>query len=223
MAVWITERIFSEDALHSLLHDPLPASSSASSSARSRRRGRGYSLVQLIDAARAFNSIAKTPLGGASDFVDVECIQSRGREGDDYSRWDARLTLTWVDVAKRSNAAFRTAARMADDVKALDPRRCAHAKVDWHVNMVMPGSKAQELHRDDDADERCYYTLIVPLVNNPHAGGTHFPALDRTFADFGAAVLFDGSVQHAGLANRSQQTRYFLYAAIYTGVDENCD
>ena len=175
-------------------------------------------MVQLVAAAIAFNSTQKTPMGGAAAFADVECILPRERE----TRWDVRLTAAWVEAAAVRNAAFRVAQRLAEEVMRQS-RRCAGARVDWHVQMVKPGSPRQGLHVDDDDPSRCYYTLILPLVDDVRAGGTYFPGLDRTFAEYGAAVVFDGSVEHAGLANLSERTRYFLYAAMYTGTDENCD
>jgi hypothetical protein len=80
------------------------------------------------------------------------------------------------------------------------------------------------VHADDEGKRaRCYYTLIVPLVDNPLAGGTHFPDHGHTFSEYGGALIFDGRIRHLGLGNRSTVDRYFLYAAIYTGSDDNSD
>ena len=95
--------------------------------------------------------------------------------------------------------------------------------------MVHPGSPSQDVHIDDAASRRggnrCYYTLIVPLSSHSSLG-THFPTLNsnrgHTFATFGGALVFDGGVEHAGLANRSTHDRIFLYAAVFTGEDKNC-
>jgi ectoine hydroxylase-related dioxygenase (phytanoyl-CoA dioxygenase family) len=60
-------------------------------------------------------------------------------------------------------------------------------------------------------------------VDDVLAGGTHFPKLNHTFTSYGGVLVFDGTIEHAGLGNRSKKNRYFLYAAIYTGKDKNCD
>lgn len=64
---------------------------------------------------------------------------------------------------------------------------------------------------------------VISLVDNPNAGSTFSPELRKTFASFGGALMFDGSVEHVGLGNRSTQICYFLYSAIYTGQDSDCE
>jgi hypothetical protein len=122
------------------------------------------------------------------------------------------------------NDAFRKACDMIDVLKESD-RKCKKAHVDWHAQVVFPGSPAQDPHIDDRTSKRgkrCFYTMIVPLVDDIRAGGTYFPKLNHTFASFGGVLIFDGTIEHAGLANQSTQNRFFLYAAIYTGKDDNC-
>ena len=123
-----------------------------------------------------------------------------------------------------TNVAFREACSMLEQHKRNDTR-CKNASVDWHVQIVYPGSPDQKLHMDDTrgGGKRCYFTFIIPLVENPRAGGTFFPKLGRVFASYGGGVLFDGRIEHAGLGNKSKITRYFLYAAIHTGIDPNCE
>ena len=207
--------VFPHDALESLLHTPLMPPQSN----RSGRHAKGYSLQELFALAIASQEDGK-PLGGALRFIDGECILPRERS----TRWDIRLTDHWVTAMASVNAAFFKARSMADALKRSDGR-CAKARVDWHAQVVFPGSPDQPTHVDDREDRRgtrCFYTMIVPLVENKSAGGTHFPTLNHTFASFGGALVFDGAIEHAGLGNRSRQNRYFLYAAIYTGKDFNC-
>lgn len=214
LSVWMSDSLFAPEALWALLHHPIPIAVA--------RRPRGkteYNLMELVDAARQSQEDNKK-MSTAAHFVDETCIVPR-----DSKRWDVRLKPLWVERMRSVNVAFADMCRMVENVCQNDIR-CANATVDWHVQMVYPGSNDQPLHMDDTEDDRgarCYYTYIVPLVDNPRAGGTHFPKLNNTFSTYGGAVLFDGTVEHAGMGNRSQQVRYFIYAAIYTGTDENCD
>lgn len=212
-SVWISHDVFSKEALHSLLHSPLLATSTRSKTPSS------FSIVDIVDAA-VKQQEKGIPLGRASSFVDVTCIVPR-----DKARWDVRLKETWVEKMKSTNVAFHKACEIVNQQKKNDTK-CKRASVDWHVQMVKPNSPDQPLHEDDVSTGkggRCYYTLIVPLVDNPKAGGTYFPKLDHVFASYGGALMFDGRIEHAGLGNRSDTTRYFLYAAIHTGGDPNCD
>lgn len=214
-ALWMGTDLFSRDALAALLNDPLRVTSSG----RSARGGDGqYSLVQLVNAAaRALEG--KKPLGRAVSFVDVAGSMPR-----DAGRWDVKLTQEWVNRMRGVNVAFARMCQMVEHIKSADPR-CGRAKAVWHMQKVSPGSPDQEPHSDDVGGRaRCYYTLIVPLTDNPLAGGTHFPDHGHTFADYGGALVFNGIIKHAGLGNRTtDQDRYFLYAAIYTGTDKNSD
>lgn len=211
-SVWMQDDLFSHDAINSLLHTQLTPPGGRSS--------KKYNLIDLLDATVASQERG-VPLGGAQRFVDAECILPRERS----TRWDIRLTSRWVESMAGVNVAFSEANEMVDRLKRAD-NRCKNARCDWHAQVVFPGSPDQDPHVDDNTKQRgkrCFYTFILPLVNNPRAGGTHFPKLGRTFTSFGGALIFDGAVEHAGLGNRSQQNRYFLYAAIYTGKDANCD
>lgn len=215
-SVWIQEKIFEPDALTALL--------STSLSTGGRRGTTSFTLPDLLSAAIRSNENG-TAMGRAATFVDVECILPRERK----SRWDVRLTDAWVDKMRSVNVAFAKACALTERLRRSDVR-CGHAKVDWHAQVVFPGSPDQVVHTDDRTDRRgrrCYYTLIVPLVDNPRAGGTYFPALGGSggtvFASYGGALCFDGTVEHAGLGNRSRQNRYFLYAVVYSGRDGNCD
>ena len=217
VSVWMWDSVFSPDALHALLHTELSAT--AHGARTSSRSSRAFSLVDLVVKAIELNETGR-PMGGADRFVDVTCILPRER----HTRWDVRLTDHWVEKMREVNVAFHRACDMVDHLRRNDGR-CARAKVDWHLQQVLPGSPDQELHIDDrthGSARRCFYTFIVPLTDNPSAGGTFFPKLGKVFSAYGGALCFDGTVEHAGLGNRSQQTRHFLYAAIYTGRDENC-
>lgn len=213
-AVWIQEDLFAPDALEAILTTRV----SASDTARAHRTTTKFQLHELIDVAIARNS-GNHEMGHAARLVDVECIVPRGQQ-----RWDLRLTDLWVRRMREVNVAFRDACALADEVKRMHCKG-RKTRIDWHVQRVLPGSPDQPLHVDDQNAKlgaRCYYTLIVPLTDNPRSGGTSFPKLGTVFARYGGAVCFDGTVEHAGLGNRSQQDRHFLYAAIYTGKDVNC-
>lgn len=214
-SVWMQDNLFSADALRALLEDPLTVSNGGRTSARGTDK---FSLQSLIAAAISLNE-KKKELGRAKSFVDVECIMPREHK----TRWDVKLTDNWVNKMRSVNVAFAGACTIIDGIKHSD-KRCKRAVVDWHVQLVYPGSPDQDVHIDDKETRgaRCYYTFILPLTDNPRAGGTHFPALGHTFASYGGALCFNGTVEHAGLGNRSIQDRYFLYAAIHTGSDPNC-
>lgn len=213
-SVWMQSDLFSNEGLHALLHGALLTEEGT------RQRGKTlFSLVQVMDSAIALSEKG-TPMGKAALFADVTCIIPR----EPRTRWDVRLTQRWVDKMRTVNVAFMDACKLVESVKRTDAR-CKKCKVDWHLQRVSPGSPDQKLHVDDTTTQRgrrCYYTLIVPLTDNPLAGGTKFPTLGVVFTTYGGAVLFDGSVEHAGVGNRSHSMRYFLYAALYTGQDANC-
>ena len=160
--------------------------------------------------------------GVAQRFIDPDGICPRERE----TRWDVKLTVTWVEKMREVNVAFAKACEIAEGIRKMNPT-CKKANIEWHVMIVHPGSPSQPVHVDDEASllprrKRCYYTLIIPLTPpRPGSGGTHFPKLGHTFVSFGGALVFDGGVEHAGLANRSSHDRIFLYAAVFTGKDRN--
>lgn len=199
--VWIEEDVFRAMDLEAILTTPV-----ASSGKRGKKE---FDLRELVEAGIASNERG-VPMGNAARLVDIGCILPRERR----TRWDLKLTPRWVSEMRSSNPAFDTACAITESIE------CG-VNVDWHVQLVFPGSPDQVVHADHQR-AKCYYTVLVPLVDNPRAGGTFFPKLDRTFASYGSAVVFDGTVEHAGLGNRSQQYRYFLYAAVYTGRDPNC-
>ena len=121
------------------------------------------------------------------------------------------------------NVAFAKVNDIAHNIQKMYCRG-RPSTVAWHAMIVHPGSPTQEVHVDDEKfvrNKRCYYTLIIPLTNNPQAGGTYFPQLGFVFCAFGGALMFDGAVEHAGLGNPSNANRVFLYAAIHSGKDEN--
>ena len=126
-----------------------------------------------------------------------------------------------MGVAKEVNEAFRGAHAIAEDVKQTG----AGCRVVWHAMRVAPGPEGrvdQQLHVDDDGErERSYYTLLMPLTCYEGEGGTWFSALEEVVAPYGGAVVFDGGVLHKGTGNHSEHARVFLYAAIFSGNDEN--
>jgi hypothetical protein len=203
LSLWTADNLFDEDALRAILSTPL--------STGGRRGETDFTLLELLDLTTTVEK------GNAARFIDE--IVPRERD----TRWDVTLSNTWVDKMSRINVAFANAIDLADGVRR-NMGRCPKAKIVWHAQIVHPGSPDQDRHVDDRPRRRgkgCYFTLIIPLTQDPKAGGTHFPLLDRTFSSFGGALVFDGSVEHAGLGNRSTRDRIFLYAAIFTGKDEN--
>ena len=106
-----------------------------------------------------------------------------------------------------------------------------------------PGGKDQGLHADH-AKKPCYATILIPLTDDADhkAGGTYFqdslPVYDyesmnkdpKTYTtpnsvlnEYQGALVFDGDIPHYGTANNAEDghVRYFLYAAIYDGEDDN--
>ena len=208
VSVWMTENIFSVEALRGIVTTPLTL--------QSRREGReGFTLMDIIERAKLPGR-----RGQAQRFIDPDGVTPRERE----TRWDVKLTPLWVETMRTVNVAFAEACSLAEGVRSMNPK-CKRAKIEWHVMIVHPGSPDQTLHMDDAASlgkgKRCYYTLIVPLTGHENSGGTHFPVMSNTFASLGGALVFDGSVLHAGKGNRSKFDRLFLYAAIFTGADRN--
>ena len=217
-ALWAGSDLFSHEALRSLLDEPLRVSATGGARSGSRGGQAQYNLKELVELAKQ-NLEHQKPLGKAIDFVDAQKSMPRERN----TRWDVKLKQHWVNRMRQENVAFDKMCRMAEYVKQGDAR-CGKAKAAWHVQRVSPGSEDQGVHADDEGKRaRCYYTLIVPLVDNPLAGGTHFPDHGHTFSEYGGALVFDGRIRHLGLGNRSTVDRYFLYAAIYTGSDDNSD
>lgn len=204
VSVWMQDDLFSRDALQGILRMPMTVDA--------RRGITEYSLIDLFRAAKNTNK------GNASRFI--RDVHPRERQ----TRWDIALTSTWVDKMKMVNVAFAHACDMCENIKKMAPK-CNKANVEWHAMLVHPGSPNQPVHVDDEQStkrgKRCYYTFIIPLTSSPNSGGTYFPKLDKTFSSFGGGVVFDGGVEHAGLANKSSNDRIFLYAAIFTGKDVN--
>ena len=204
ISVWMEDGLFEPDALRGLLTTPLTVDA--------RRGTTEYNLMDLFHVAK------ESKRGNAIRFIH----EVHPRERD--TRWDIKLTPTWVDKMKMVNVAFARACDMSENIKKMIPK-CNKANVEWHAMLVHPGSPNQPVHIDDAQStkkgKRCYYTFIIPLTSNPKSGGTHFPKLDKTFSSFGGAVVFDGAVEHAGLGNKSSEDRVFLYAAIFTGKDVN--
>ena len=208
LSVWAEPRAFSTDALRLLLTSPLEVEGA-------RRGTRLFSLRDLL-------SLAPNPQkGNASHFI-------RSSVPRDHARWDIHLSQKWVNQMKDVNVAFATACDMAETVRNRYCKSSSSSRttsVAWHAMIVHPGSPDQPVHVDDSkfkvGGTRCYYTLILPLTGDAKAGGTHFPALNYTFAEYGGVLVFDGAVEHAGLGNRSNSDRVFLYAAIHSGKDEN--
>jgi hypothetical protein len=196
--------VFEPDALKGLLTTSLTVDA---------KRGKTeYTLMELFDVAK------QAKRGNAIRFVHE--VHPRERE----TRWDIRFTTGWVEKMKRINVAFSQACDMCEHIKKMSPR-CSKANVEWHAMLVHPGSPNQPVHIDDEKSthkgKRCYFTFIIPLTSTPKSGGTYFPKLGKIFSSFGGAVVFDGAVEHAGLENKSTEDRIFLYAAIFTGKDEN--
>ena len=117
------------------------------------------------------------------------------------------------------------------------------AKVAWHFMVTNPGGKDQGLHADH-AKKPCYATILIPLTDDAthKAGGTYFqdslPVYDyksmnkdpkryttpnSVLNEYKGALVFDGDIPHYGTANNATDghVRYFLYAAIYDGEDDN--
>jgi len=203
LSVWVEKGVFSTDALSLLLHSPLTVPGAR----------RGTTLFSLLDLLL----IAPKPQkGNAAQFIKASTPR-------DEARWDVHLSDKWVDQMREVNVAF---ARACDIAATIQAQNCkSRSTIAWHAMLVHPGSPDQKVHVDDAkfkvGGKRCYFTFIVPLTSDPKAGGTHFPKLEYTFAEYGGALMFDGSVEHAGLGNRSNTDRVFLYAAIHSGKDEN--
>lgn len=201
-SVWTEENIFNKEALVALLHTPI--------STGAKRGVLEFTLTELLHIAH------KRGWGNATRFIEDAVPRAPGR-------LDVTLSRVWVEEMARVNAAFAKAVDIAGDVRKrmMNPK---HRKVNivWHAQIVQPRSPDQPVHVDDGGRQRGrYLTLIIPLTQDPRAGGTHFPSLDYTFSSFGGALAFDGTVTHAGLGNRSNTDRVFLYAAIFTGKDRN--
>ena len=202
LSVWMSDDIFDRDALAAILDTPVTAEGS-------RRGTASYTLLEVFQSAK------KKERGNASRFIDDVMPRERN------TRWDVRFTSHWVDKMKAINVAFQDACDLAESVRKMNPK-CKRAKIEWHAMIVHPGSPDQPSHVDDSSGENlCYYTLIVPLTSNPDSGGTHFPVMNHVFRSFGGALVFDGGVTHAGLGNRSKEDRIFLYAAIFSNIDNN--
>jgi hypothetical protein len=197
-SVWVVPALFGARALDALLHVPLAVGGS-------RRGAQAFSLRELLAIAKDKRK------GNASRFI-VDVVP-RERE----TRWDVRLSSLWVSRMRDANRAFATACQLAE---GLLHDQCAKARIEWHAMIVHPGSDDQATHMDHHK-ARCYFTLIVPLTDVPNSGGTYFPGKDEVLSRFGDALIFDGDTPHAGLGNRSQDDRIFLYAAIFTGRDNN--
>jgi hypothetical protein len=200
LSVWSSDDIFDKDALEAVLHTQLTSDGS-------KRGTPSYSLLDLFDVAKVREK------GNASRFLaDVT-----PRERD--TRWDVRLSSLWVEKMKKVNVAFQDACELAEGVKRMTPV-CKRAKIEWHAMIVHPGSSDQSAH-EDNSDNRCYYTLIVPLTSVANSGGTSLPYPLPIFKSFGGALVFDGNVTHFGIGNRSSRDRIFLYAAIFSETDAN--
>ena len=203
LSLWAEDELFDQDALRAILWTPL--------STGARRGKEAFTLQELLHVAKAASR------GNAARFI--QDVVPRERE----TRWDVTLTPSWVEKMSNVNVAFAHAIDIADKVRR-HMGACPNANIVWHAQIVHHGSPDQPLHVDDRPKRRgkgCYFTMIVPLTQDPRAGGTHFPLLDHTFSSFGGALVFDGSVEHAGLGNPTSRDRIFLYAAIFTGRDHN--
>lgn len=202
-SIWSENSVFDEDTLHALLHTPLGTDA--------KRGALEFTLMELLCIAQA------RPWGNAARFI-ADAVPR------DMARWDITLSTTWVEKMSRINAAFAKAIEIADGIrKNMSSPKCRKAaNIIWHAQIVHPGSPDQDVHTDDNGKRKGrYFTLIVPLTQDPRAGGTYFPLLNHTFSCFGGVLAFDGTVEHAGMGNRSDTDRVFLYAAIFTGKDHN--
>ena len=203
-SVWIDHNLFDTSSLQSILMTHL--------SVNAKRGIKEYNLMDLFWWAKHVQR------GNANRFI--QSVHPREHK----TRWDIKLTYAWVDKMKQSNIAFSQACDMCEHIKRVK-NTGYKAKVEWHAMIVHPGSPAQPIHIDDEQStkkgRRFYYTFIIPLTFHPDAGGTYFLKINQTFTSFGGAAVFDGAVEHAGLANKSLEDRVFLYAAIFTGQDIN--
>ena len=197
--LWIGEKIFDKTELYNILVERLETNATRGQSA--------WSLLEMLKIAD------RKQIGSASRFITNVKPMNRGR-------YDVTLRPWWVDKMSNVNNAFAYARKLANGVVKM--ANCPNAKIDWHAQIVHPGSPGQNPHIDDPNKRRvdgCYYTLIVPLTFDRQAGGTHFPSLDYMFASFGGALVFDGKLEHAGLGNPTSSDRIFLMAVVYTGQD----
>jgi hypothetical protein len=204
LSLWAQSNLFNKDALAAIL--------TSSIHAVGNRGKTSFTLVELL------NTATLTHRGNASRFV----LDAVPREHK--TRWDITLSSKWVEEMIKINSAFAYAVELADGVrKHMGGPACKKANIVWHAQIVHPNSPNQALHMDDDVKHkrRYYYTLIIPLTNDHQAGGTFVPLLNKTFASFGGAIVFDGAVEHAGMGNKTNNDRIFLYAAIFTGYDRN--
>ena len=168
LSLWAEDGVFDTDALRALLSTPV--------STDARRGVVDFTLTELLHIAKA------KPWGNAARFI-ADAVP-RERE----TRWDITLSTAWVDKMARVNVAFARAIELADGVrKHMGGSNCRKANIVWHAQLVHPGSPDQNLHTDDDGKRKrgCYHTLIIPLTQDPRAGGTWFPLLNHTFSSFG--------------------------------------
>lgn len=97
----------------------------------------------------------------------------------------------------------------------------------WNIMVVYPGAEDQDWHTDVPG-KRKYFTVIVPLTrDNNKSGGTEIKVSKN--GDSNVVIrakphevyVFSGQVWHRGLANNSNSSRIFLYAALSNAPDEN--
>lgn len=212
------DRAFPPDVVKSILHERIEGRQHGKNPVRG-----GANEFNLMDICEIASSTSDgKPSGNVIHLIGTDVKAVTPREG--RLRWDIRLSDAWVKKMSAANDAFAMChSFVSEEIKRV-ARECANSKVEWHVMMVLPGCPGQDIHIDDASSHkkrRCYFTFILPLTDVPNAGGTYFKSLNTTFSTVGGYALFHGSVEHAGLANRSEEKRYFLYAAIFTGEDVN--
>ena len=103
----MADNIFDPDALRAIVTTPLTAQQ------QSRRGGGGVTLMDIIDKAKRPNN-----RGSAQRFIDPDGVCPRERE----TRWDVKLTATWVQKMQSVNVAFRRACELVEGIRNMNPK-----------------------------------------------------------------------------------------------------
>lgn len=208
-----TEAVFSEATIRHILlgpGEPTAAAAAAVAGKRSSREPREWGgLLGLLEGK--FDS---------KSWFDASVPRENDAAGDDARKkwWDFHIKPGRVSdiIGPEAEAVLKAAYEL------LKSRLPVKRKV-WngvhttthHLLVSYAGAPAQAPHQDG-----CQATILIPLQQPPHSGGTIFtsksdPASTFCFNDIlqpGCAVCFDGAVQHFGAANKSDQIRllYFI-------------
>ena len=161
--------------------------------------------------------------GELNSWFETDCARdvSKGRRqpraGDDL-RWDYQIKPGRVEevLGPGSEPVLLAARALLDSHLSVRDtvwlRNTTH-----HILVSYPGVAAQVCHSDG-----CQATIIIPLQQPAHSGGTMFTSRhepQRTFCFndhlvIGGALFFDGVVEHYGGENASQDARIFYYIEV---------